>query len=205
MLALLVLAAGAGLLFAALSLIGEAPGVSREARHLREMKRRRSAPAEVQDITMDFVRALPHDPPLEERARIESHGVRLAGWNQRLLLAGDGDVHLEITALPRRTNSPDTAYVTAEVTPAWRAHGGWSYDRLAEVFRPNSGTPTPWDGGPRRVRVSGWLLDDFAYDRRPSQWSIEHASTRVSGWEIHPVTKIERWDDARGGWIEVAP
>ncbi len=26
---------------------------------------------------------------------------------------------------------------------------------------------------------------------------------RESGWELHPVTKIEIWDDARGAYVEV--
>ena len=63
---------------------------------------------------------------------------------------------------------------------------------------------TEWDSGPQRARVSGWLMDDYAYDRTPSPWALAHGSTRVSGWEIHPVTRIERWDAARDGWVEVA-
>ena len=204
-LALLTLAAGVATLLAALALIGVAPGVPAEARHLRELKRRVTAPASVEPITLDEVRALPHDPPLARRAALEARGVSMEGWNQRLLLAGDGDVHLEMTSAPRRPGGPDTAYVTAEVTPAWRAHGGWSYDRLVEAFRPNTGSPTPWDGGPRRVRVSGWLLYDYQYDQLPSPWLLKHRAPRVSGWEIHPVTRIEVWDEARRAWSELAP
>jgi hypothetical protein len=121
------------------------------------------------------------------------------------MTAGDGDIHLEIAPAPRSPESPDTAYVTAEVTPRWRAgHDGWSYERLLEVFRPNRGGAARWDGGPRRVRVSGWLLYDYQYDARPSAWSLANGASRVSGWEIHPVTRIDVWDEARGAWAEVA-
>lgn len=204
-LAIGVLAAGAAILAAALALLGESPGASPAARHLREMKERVLAPERAERITLEDVVALPHGLSLERRALVERRGVTLEGWNQRILVAADGDMHLEITPAPRGPDSPDTAYVTAEVTPLWReGHPGWSYDRLAEVFRPNRGTATRWDGGPNRVRITGWLLYDYQYDSRPTQWSLTHGSCRVSGWEIHPVTRIERWDAARGAWEDVA-
>ena len=65
------------------------------------------------------------------------------------------------------------------------------------------GAVTPWPGGPRRVRLSGWLLYDFQYDRPATPWSRQYSAPRLSGWEIHPVTRIEVWDDARGEWVEV--
>jgi hypothetical protein len=203
-LAILTLAAGTAALASALALLGEAPGASPESAHLRRMKERTSFPPELRPVTMAGIVALPHGLPLRQRAGIENRGVSIEGWNQRLLTAGDGDVHLEIAAAPRSPDSPDTAYVTAEVTARWRlGHPGWSYERLVEVFRPNRGGVTRWDSGPRRVRISGWLLYDYQYDRRASAWSLEHGSARVSGWEIHPVTRIETWDDARGAWAEV--
>ncbi len=201
---LLALAAGALLLLGALALLGEGFGVPPEARRLRQLKDRVTVPAALQPITQAFVQALPHDLPVARRAALEARGVSLEGWNQRMMLAADGDVHLEITPTPRRPDGPDTTYVTAEVTPRWRlGHPGWSYERLLEVFRPNSGGATAWDSGPRRVRVSGWLLYDYQYDWRPSREALARG-TRVSGWEIHPVTRIEAWDDAAGRWTEVA-
>ena len=72
------------------------------------------------------------------------------------------------------------------------------------MFRPNRGGITRWDAGPRRVRVSGWLLYDSQYDARHSSWALAHGAVRVTGWEIHPVTRIEIWDDALAAWAEVA-
>jgi len=194
--------AGAATLLAALALIGEAPGVPAAGRHLRAMKARREAPREVTPIGIADVEALPHDRPLAQYAALERRGVSIEGWVQRTILAGDGDMHLELATTPRRSGGPDTAYVTAEITPQWRT-GRWSYEALAAVFRPNDGTATPWEGGPERVRVSGWLLYDFQYDHAPTNWTKERGAPRVSGWEVHPVTRLERWSDARAAWVEV--
>ncbi len=203
-LALLTFVVASLALVGALALLGEGPGVSAEARHLRAMKERATPPRRVAPITLREVMALPHGLPVARRAALEGRGVSLEGWNQRIMRASDGDLHLEITPAPRRPESPDTAYVTAEVTPRWReGHPGWSYERLVQAFRPNTGGTTRWDAGPRRVRVTGWLLYDDQYDLRPTPWALAHASCRVSGWEIHPVTRIELWDDARARWVDL--
>jgi hypothetical protein len=203
-LSILSLAASVSVLVSALALLGESPGGPAAASHLRRMKERDTAPPATSPVTIADIIALPHDLPVRERAPYESRGVSLEGWNQRMMSAGDGDVHLEITPAVRTAESPDTVYVTAEVTPRWRVgHPGWSYERLVEVFRPNRGGATRWDAGPRRVRVSGWLLYDDQYDRRPSAWALAHLGVRASGWEIHPVTRIEIWNDALAAWTEV--
>lgn len=202
-LAALSLTLGAVTLLGGLALLGKGPGVPRELRHLRAGKGRTSAPAGYAAWTADSFAALPHGRPLEVYAPLERRGVSLAGWVQRTMLAGDGDLHLEIVATPRGSGGPDTAYVTGEVTPQWRRPGGWTNDSLVALFRPNRGGVTPWPDGPRRVRVSGWLLYDFQYDRVPTSWSLQNQATRLTGWEIHPVTRIEVWDDARGEWREV--
>ena len=84
------------------------------------------------------------------------------------------------------------------------SRAGWAYDSLLVAFRPNRGGPARWDAGPRRVRVSGWLLYDHQYDPPVSRWTLEHGATRRTGWEIHPVTGIELWDDAGGDWRELS-
>lgn len=203
--ALLAFSGGTIVLVSALTLLGEAPGVSPEAAHLREMKERTDAPAAYARFTHEDMVALPHGVSLEKRAKIEARSVMLEGWVQRILLAGDGDLHLEVAPGARPGDAPDTAYVTAEITPRWRSgHAGWGYERLAEALRPNRGGPTRWEGGPRRARVSGWLLYDYQYDGTPSPWSLTHGACRVSGWEIHPVTRLELWNDVAQRWNEVA-
>ena len=203
--AALVLLAGGGMLFLFLSLLGEAPGSVPAAQHLREMKERRFAPASYSPFTVDSFASLPHQAPLERYARIEQRGVSLVGWTQRTLAAGDGDMHLEVTPAEHGEYSRDTLYVTAEITPRWRHSAKeWSYEALLAVFRPNDGGTTRWNGGPRKVRVSGWLLYDYAYDRPNTSWTLLHGAPRLTGWQIHPVTRIESWDDNAQAWAAVA-
>lgn len=201
-LAALVLVTGAVTLLAGLALLGKGPGVPRELRHLRAGKGRTAAPGTYVPWTLDSFAALPHGRTLEVYAPFELRGVSLEGWVQRTMLAGDGDLHLEVAPAARIEGGTDTLYVTAEVTPQWRRPGGWTNESLVAFFRPNRGGAGPWPGGPRRVRVSGWLLYDYQYDRAPSSWSLQNAAPRLTGWEIHPVTRLEAWDDATGAWRE---
>ena len=199
----LALILGAAAVMFYLSFMGKGPWTTPEARHLRALKDRRVAPARYEPLTMGDVQRLPHQLSLAAYAPLEARGVSYEGYVQRILRAIDDDCHLEVTPTPRGSAGPDTAYVTAEITPWWRQHSQrWSYEGLVAAFRPNHGGASPWDDGPRRVRVSGWLLYDFQYDTRVSPWSLQYQAPRVSGWEIHPVTRIELWDDARQSWVD---
>ncbi len=185
--------------------LDEGPFASAAGRHLRALKQRVELPAQVSPVSLTWFRALPRGLPPSRTAPLESRAVVMEGWVQRLQWAADGDVHLEIADRPPPPGGV-TRYVTGEVTPAFRRrHPGWRYEALAAALRPNVGTRTPWPGGPRRARVTGWLLYDFQNDNPPSEEAVEHRAARVSGWEIHPVTRMEVWDDARGAWVEVGP
>jgi hypothetical protein len=152
----------------------------------------------------DFER-LPHGLTAGEYSGIELRGVVLEGYVQKMIHATDGDAHLELTPWPRVPGGPDSTYVTAEIPAWWRArNAGWTYSRLATRFRPNErGDGTAWESGPARVRVSGWLLYDFQYDAPRSAEERARGLGRVSGWEIHPVTGIERWDARDSAWVAV--
>ena len=196
---------GAAALVVGLALLGRGIGLPEQTRHLRSLKDRLEPPDAVRDVNMDFFGALPHGAPMSVRVPLERQGVRMEGWVQRILLAGDGDVHLELVETPRLPGERDTVYVTAEITPPWRAQRrGWAYESLLVAFRPNTGGATAWDAGPRRVRLSGWLLYDHQYDKPVSLWSLHFGKARRTGWEIHPVTGIELWDDAVQRWRELA-
>ncbi len=203
-LAALAFTAGTVVLITGLTVLGMAPGSPEDGRHLRKQKSRTGVPSEVTAVTIADIQQLPHGRPLAEVAAIEARGVLMEGYVQRMLLAGDGDLHLELAPTQRAPGGADTLYVTAEISPSWR-HGStsWQHEALRERFRPNHGGPAPWESGPKRVRLTGWLLYDGPYDRQPSRWSLENAAPRVSGWEIHPVTRIEVWDEALAAWTEV--
>ena len=204
-LAVIAFLLGAAALVVGLSLLGRSPGLPEQTRQLRSMKDRTEAPEQVRDVDMAFFAGLPHGAPLQENASLERQGVRMEGWVQRILLSGDGDVHLELVEKRRVAGERDTVYVVAEVTPPWRQQRrGWAYESLLEAFRPNTGGATAWDAGPRRVRLTGWLLYDHPYDKPVTQWTLNHGKARRTGWEIHPVTGIELWDDGASGWRELA-
>lgn len=196
---------GAVALLAYLHYMGVGPTASLASRHLREMKDRDSAPARVEPFGIPDFEALPRRVSVAEYSGYERRAVSLDGWVQRMLRAADGDIHLELVTAERPPGGRDTLYVTAEVTPRWTlGSDGWSYAALERLFRPNRGGATPWPAGPRRVRLTGWLLYDAPYDHFASPWMREHSSPRATGWEMHPVTRIERWDDARGAFEDVA-
>ena len=197
-------ALGAALLLVALALLGRAPGLPAETHHLRAMKDRLEPPSALREFHMADFAALPHHGPFPERAALEQQGVRMEGWVQRVLLSGDGDLHMELAEHRRTAMDRDTAYVVCEITPQWRyPRRAWDYDSLLVAFRPNRGGATRWDAGPARVRVSGWLLYDHPYDKRVNDWMLHRESVRLTGWEIHPVTAIECWDDASQSWQEL--
>ena len=192
---------GAAGLLGFLHLVGKGPFASFTARHLRAMKDRADPPTRPAAITLDGIRALPVDASVGEYSGFERRGVTIEGYVQRLVRAPDDDQHLELVLTPRAAGGPDTTYVTAEITPAFRRGSSrWSWDALVAAFRPNHGGVTPWDGGPRRVRLTGWLLYDYRLLDKLSRTRVP--SGRVSAWEVHPVTRIELWDDGRAQFVE---
>jgi hypothetical protein len=208
------------LVFAYLHLIGRGPLASPESRHLRAMKERTAEPDSFATFAFaDFAR-LPHGRALATYAPLERRGVRLEGCVAGMLHASDDDLHLEISAGPRRAGDRETLYVTGEITSAFRArHPAWRYEPLRQVLRPASSIEPSFDRPTTRVRVSGWLLYDYQYDGLESEddavralWNrfnpqrrtpyVARRSTwpRLTGWEIHPVTGLEVWDDSLRTW-----
>ncbi len=189
-----------------LDVVGRTPWASLEARHLREMKDRDEAPEKVDAVVTGDLLALPPHLSVAEYSGIERRAVSLECRVRYMQRASDGDIHLECKSL----DPADSLYVTAEITPVWRGRPaaggfdspGWGYDRLAAIFHPRVRYPAPWPAPGPRVRITGWLLYDeggnvierfLHVPRRP----------RPTDWEIHPVTKIERWDDRLASWVEV--
>lgn len=202
--ATLTLALGVTALLGFLHLLGIGPFASAPQRHMRAMKDRATAPAAVEAVSLAYFESLPFRRPLAEYAAIERRGVVVEGYIKHMLRAPDDDTHLEVTATPPTPAVP-MAYVTAEITPQWhRGARRWSFESLRAAFRAASwGGATVWPEPARRVRLTGWLLNDFDFDLRRPDLSREPGVLRVSGWELHPVTKIEIWDDARAAFVEV--
>jgi hypothetical protein len=201
--AALALLLGAAGLAVYLHIMGHGPLAGAAARHMRAMKDRTTAPASVSVFGLAEFAALPHRGALAGYEPYERRSVVMEGYVQRFMRAVDDDYHLELAPTPRASGGPDTVYATAEITPAFRRGSRrWSYEALVAALRPSRGGTTAWDAGPRRVRVSGWLLYDYPYDAPPSDWARRMASPRISGWEIHPVTRIELWDEANRRYVD---
>ncbi|MGH7741909.1 MAG: hypothetical protein ACRENS_07800 [Candidatus Eiseniibacteriota bacterium] len=204
--ALLALALGLAALGVFLTVMGEGPLATPAARHLREMKSRTAAPDSVSAVTLADMAALPRRVPLAQFLPLEAHGVSIEGYVQNMLRAGDGDLHLEVAASPRLSAHSDTAYVTAEITPPWsRSHPHWTFQDLAPVLRPTLGGPSPWPGGTHRMRISGWLMYDWQHDEPFSRRDHRKSAPRLTGWEIHPVTRLEAWNDTLARFVDVEP
>jgi hypothetical protein len=199
-LAVVALLGGGATLLGYLHYVGKSPSADLAARHLRQMKDRAAAPDTVLDFTYERFAALPIDLPVAEYAELERTAVRLEGHVQRVQRAADDDFHLEIVPEHRGPDARFLPYATGEITPQWhRDSPNWRYDRIIELFRPNLGGVTRWDRGTRRVRISGWLLYDYQKNEpRPNP------TRHITQWEIHPVTRIEAWDDSLGAFVEYA-
>lgn len=188
-----------------LTAIGVGPLASQPSRHLREMKSRTTPPPTLEPVTYAEMSALPRRVPLAQFAPLENRGVALEGYIQNMLRAGDGDLHMELEETPRMGGAFDTTYVTAEITPAWsRSHPHWTFGDLAPVIRPALGGPSSWPGGTRRMRISGWLMYDWQHDEPYGKHRTKHTAPRLTGWEIHPVTRIEAWNDTLQRFVDVA-
>jgi hypothetical protein len=202
--AALALALGVAALLGFLHLLGSGPFASPGARHLRALKDRAEAPPATAPASLAWFDSLPYGRPLAEYEAIERRGVVIEGFIQHMLRAPDGDTHLEVTVAAGAPGS-ESHYVTAEITPQWyRGAPAWSFERLRQAFRPASGGgATWWSAPPRRVRLSGWLLNDYVFDPRlPGRTRLPMVQ-RASGWEVHPVTKIEVWDEHDSAFVEV--
>ena len=198
--AALALILGIALMLIYLYELGKGPWAGKAACHMRAMKDRVTAPASFQPFTIAGMAVLPKLTPLPVRAAIESRGVSVEGYVQRVIKAPDADYHLDFSADPLSATDRLHPYVVAEIASRWQAGSRtWRYERLLETFRPLRGGPAGWPQGPRRVRLSGWLMYDYPHQHRPPRPGRASAQ---GAWEIHPVTRIETWDDSLSRFVE---
>ena len=196
--ATLVFLAGLAAFSAYVHKLGKFPTASVAARHLREMKDRTLSPDTAYATTYETIAALPRGLSVGEYSGIEMRAVTLEGYVQRMVRAADDDVHIELAPIARMPGDGNVRYVTIEITPQWRRGSErWRWPRLVELFHPNRGGITSWEGGTRRVRLTGWLLYDYEYEG-----VLRDGPPRLASWELHPVTRIERWDESLAAFVE---
>jgi hypothetical protein len=181
-------------------------------------KNRVSVPCSYSPITVDemlaltplpaAVRALPDtDPRKQYLVAEEAKTVVLDGF---LAMAKDGgqegvncgsatrlDTHLELVDTDAIDPSQNRSqHVIAEITPwfheaipSWSTDDVGKYASYVNVYKA-SGQKNP----PGRIRVSGYLFFDEAHVSGAASW-------RGTAWEVHPITKIEVFEN--GVWKEI--
>lgn len=97
--------------------------------------------------------------------------------------SADVDSHLWIATKPSRA-AKGTASMVVEISPRELGdHQGWRHDTLVALARKGA-----------RVRISGWVT-----------WDQEHGSevgkSRGTLWEVHPIHKIEVFQN--GDWVDL--
>jgi hypothetical protein len=159
--------------------------------YLLRQKRRVTIPAAYAPVTWADFLALPELPKAYGAANwatvqaYSRRGVSLEGYIAETLRMPDGDLHVHLRSTPSLQCFPkdhrDEQIVT-EVTPDFQPPTtGWSYVVLRDLCERQC-----------RVRIAGWLMHDFPHTASQT-W-------RVTPWEIHPVTRIEVWDDNHHAW-----
>lgn len=162
-----------------------------KVRAFSRLKNRDAAPrAEDFDAAVTLAEVL---RPGDDRARwAESRAAALEGYVVGVSPGGieaancysvvRRDTHVYLAARP---DASERERVVVEVTPRVReaaARRGldWSEEGLRRTLVG------------RRCRVEGWLLYDIEHDEESENTAPGRAGNwRASGWEIHPVTKIE--------------
>jgi hypothetical protein len=85
--------------------------------------------------------------------------------------------------------------IIVETTPrVRRQHTQWTTARL-KPWTAHIGSKANASYNQQPVRISGWLMLD------PEHQDMIDEGLRSTLWELHPITKIEVWDD--GQWVDL--
>jgi hypothetical protein len=170
-------------------------------------KNRTDLPSSYHDVTFKAIADLPypvgprhrHDWPAESLAKVEKFegaALRVQGYlvalkpqtggsgestNCHFTHANEVDWHI---ALVGEVGQGEDESVVIETTPRIRRkHSHWTVANLK-----------PWVDADAPVRISGWLMFDPEHRNHLGKY-------RSTLWEIHPVTRIEVWQD--GEWKDL--
>ncbi|MCU1307922.1 MAG: hypothetical protein JWN45_2617 [Acidobacteriaceae bacterium] len=106
-------------------------------------------------------------------------------------LANDVDWHMPLTA---NVDEGEDVAIIVETTPRVRqAHTNWTTARL-KPWTAHVGSQPNSNYNRQKVRISGWLMLD------PEHQDMINSRLRSTLWEIHPITKIEVWNN--GQWVD---
>ena len=102
------------------------------------------------------------------------------------------DWHMPLTA---NSGEGENVAIVVETTPRIRQqHPNWTTTDLKPWTYQIHKKDNP-DYGNQPVRISGWLMFD------PEHWNMVHSGLRSTLWEVHPITKIEVFQN--GHWVDL--
>jgi hypothetical protein len=107
-------------------------------------------------------------------------------------LANDVDWHMPLTA--NLGDGEDVAIIVETTPRVRRQHSQWTTARL-EPWAAHMGSKANATYNQEKVRISGWLMLD------PEHQDMIDEGLRSTLWEIHPITKIEVWNN--GQWVDL--
>ncbi len=103
------------------------------------------------------------------------------GTNCHFTAASETDTHM---ALVEGEGDAEKTSIVIEFTPRFlKGHPNWNRQKLSE-----------WINSDKPVRISGWLMLDPDHRNHLNRF-------RSTLWEIHPITKIEVWNDNQ--WLNL--
>jgi hypothetical protein len=107
-------------------------------------------------------------------------------------LVNDVDWHMPLTA---NVGEGQNVAIIVETTPrVRRQHAQWTTAHL-RPWTANISSRANARYNQQRIRISGWLMLD------PEHQDMIDSGLRSTLWEIHPITKIEVWNNGR--WADL--
>jgi uncharacterized protein YraI len=130
------------------------------------------------------------------KVKVESSSVNAKSGgestNCHAHLANDVDWHMPLTA---NLGDGENVAIIVETTPRVRKqHAQWTTAHL-KPWTSHIGSKDNVSYNKQKVRISGWLMLD------PEHQDMIDEGLRSTLWEIHPITKIEVWND--GQWVDL--
>jgi hypothetical protein len=130
------------------------------------------------------------------KVKVESSSVNAKSGgestNCHARLANDVDWHIPLTA---NVGEGENMAIIVETTPrVRRQHPNWTTAQL-KPWTSHIGSKANATYNQQKMRISGWLMLD------PEHQDMINESLHSTLWEIHPITKIEVWNN--GAWVDL--
>jgi hypothetical protein len=130
------------------------------------------------------------------KVKVESSSINAKSGgestNCHARLANDVDWHMPLTA---NVGEEQDLAIIVETTPrVRRQHPRWTTAQL-KPWTAHVGSKANASYNQQKVRISGWLMLD------PEHKDMIDEGLRSTLWEIHPITKVEVWDN--GAWVDL--